>query len=122
MCSGSEAGSNLRLIDLVYHSTLGLRVTKKKIQEIGARSIILVPEAGALRLWGCVGIWALRANLLWKPHNLASLGALRAQIPTGWGFRVRGLRFGVWGLGQDAGREVQGYFAHNKPHPPRTLQ
>ena len=30
LCSGAEAGSNLRLIDFVYHSTLGLRVTKKK--------------------------------------------------------------------------------------------
>ena len=30
MCSGSEAGSYLRLIDLVYYSTLGLRVIKKK--------------------------------------------------------------------------------------------
>jgi len=30
MSSGSEAGSYLRLIDLVHHSTLGLRVTKKK--------------------------------------------------------------------------------------------
>ena len=30
MCSGSEAGSYLRLIDFVYHSTLGLRVIKKK--------------------------------------------------------------------------------------------
>ena len=30
MCSGSEAGSYLKLIDLVYHSTLGLRVIKKK--------------------------------------------------------------------------------------------
>ena len=30
MCSGSEAGSYLRLIDCVYHSTLGLRVIKKK--------------------------------------------------------------------------------------------
>ena len=32
MCSGSEAGSYVRLIDWVYHSTLGLRViqTKKK--------------------------------------------------------------------------------------------
>ena len=28
MCSGSEAGSYLRIIDFVYHSTLGLRVTK----------------------------------------------------------------------------------------------
>ena len=30
MCSGPEAGSNLRLIDFVYDSTLGLRVIKKK--------------------------------------------------------------------------------------------
>ena len=29
MCSGSEAGSYLRLVDFVYHSTLGLRVKKK---------------------------------------------------------------------------------------------
>jgi len=32
MCSGSEAGSYLRLVDCVYHSTLGLRVMKKKTQ------------------------------------------------------------------------------------------
>jgi len=30
MCSGSETSSYLRLIDFVYHSTLGLRVIKKK--------------------------------------------------------------------------------------------
>ena len=30
MCSGSEAGAYLRLIDFVYHSTLGFRVIKKK--------------------------------------------------------------------------------------------
>ena len=29
MCSGSEEGSHLRLIDFVYHSTLGLRVIKR---------------------------------------------------------------------------------------------
>ena len=29
MCSGSEAGSYLKPIDFVYHSTLGLRVIKK---------------------------------------------------------------------------------------------
>jgi len=33
MCSGSEAGSYLRLIDFVCHSTLGLRVIKKKTRE-----------------------------------------------------------------------------------------
>ena len=32
MCMGSEAGSYLRRIDFVYHSTLGLRVIKKKIR------------------------------------------------------------------------------------------
>jgi len=39
MCSGSEAGSYLRLIDCVYHSTLGLRVIKK-------REAIMVHTAG----------------------------------------------------------------------------
>ena len=38
-CSGSEAGSYLRLIDLVYHSTLGLRVIKKKKQKNPARGL-----------------------------------------------------------------------------------
>ena len=36
MCSGSEAGSDLRLIDFVYHSTLGLRVIKKRKKFRGA--------------------------------------------------------------------------------------
>jgi len=30
MCSGSDAGSYLRLIDFVSHTTLGFRVIKKK--------------------------------------------------------------------------------------------
>ena len=30
MCRGSKAGLYLRLIDFLYHSTLGLRVMKKK--------------------------------------------------------------------------------------------
>ena len=34
-CSGSEAGSLLRLMDFVYHSNLGLRVLKKKISRGG---------------------------------------------------------------------------------------
>ena len=46
MCSGSEAGSYLRLIDFVYHSTLGLRVKKKKkketcTEEVQAKSLQL---------------------------------------------------------------------------------
>ena len=33
-CSGSEAGSYLRLIDFVYHSTVALRVIKKRRSNI----------------------------------------------------------------------------------------
>jgi len=42
MCSGSEAGSYLSLIDYVYHSTLCLRVMKKKkSSEIGVQESIV---------------------------------------------------------------------------------
>ena len=34
MCSGSEAGSYLGRMDFVYHSTLGLRVKKKKRRRV----------------------------------------------------------------------------------------
>jgi len=52
MCSGSEAGPYLRLIDFVYHSTLGLRVIKKKPSTSGGRAFehpvgesgVLLPE------------------------------------------------------------------------------
>ena len=36
ICSGSEAGSYLRPINFVYHSTLGVRVIKKK--QLGRRT------------------------------------------------------------------------------------
>ena len=36
MCSGSEVGSYLKLIDFVYHSTLDLKVIKKK-RKVAAR-------------------------------------------------------------------------------------
>jgi len=42
---GSGAGSYLRLIDFVYHSTLGLRVIKKKKVE-GSRFRVLVEGSG----------------------------------------------------------------------------
>ena len=45
MCSGSEAGSYLRLIDFVYHSTLGLRVIKKK-RSPGSRGDCAQGQAG----------------------------------------------------------------------------
>ena len=45
MCSGSEAGSYLRLIDFVYHSTLGLRVIKKKHKGL------FVADVGQTGIW-----------------------------------------------------------------------
>ena len=60
-CSGSEAGSCLRLVDFVYHSTLGLRVMKEK----KTRSAAGYPRGGArphsvsvsLSLSLCFGIY-----------------------------------------------------------------
>ena len=39
MCSSSEAGSYLRLIDFVDHSTLGLRVIKKKKEGVECTAV-----------------------------------------------------------------------------------
>ena len=44
MCSGSEAGLYLRLIDFVYHSTLGVRVIKK--EEGRARLAVAARRSG----------------------------------------------------------------------------
>jgi len=49
MCSGSEAGSYLRLIDFVYHSTLGLGVIKKSLGS-KAHSLEDVETIGSLNL------------------------------------------------------------------------
>ena len=64
MRSGSEAGSYLRRIDFVYHSTLGLRVIKKeKIRfENSSGRCLSSPRAktvNALYLPVCTGISAL---------------------------------------------------------------
>ena len=49
MCSGSEAGSYLRLIDFVYHSTLGLGVIKKKEVCFTVRCTPLSSEVGTYK-------------------------------------------------------------------------
>ena len=48
MCSGSEAGSYLRCIDFLYHSTLGLRVIKKRKKMDDARSTRNEEASGVL--------------------------------------------------------------------------
>ena len=52
MCRGSEAGSYLRLIDCVYHSTLGLRVKKKKKHRWQEASLSLAPFRGTSLIRG----------------------------------------------------------------------
>jgi len=71
MCSGSEAGSYVRLIDFVYHSTLGVRVIKKK------KTDLVVELAGD---------WV---DQVLSEVRLPVFDALRS------GFGVEGLGFGV---------------------------
>ena len=47
MCNGSEVGSYLRPTDFVYHSTLGLKVSKKEEGRRGARAGVV--HAGGKR-------------------------------------------------------------------------
>ena len=78
MCSDSEAGSFLRLIDYVYHSTLGWRVIKKNNSEMFCR-------------------W----------HHLAfeiRQGNTRGVLDLGFGAKGSGFSFWIWVLVQ----KVQG--------------
>ena len=60
MCSGSEAGSYLRLIDFVYHSTLGLRVIKKKKKSMRVAPAGRVPVMGMMSIpVTCFGVYGL---------------------------------------------------------------
>ena len=52
MCSGSEAGSHLRLIDFVYHSTLGLIKNKIRFSTMPPADGGLVREVGSVVAWG----------------------------------------------------------------------
>ena len=60
MCSGSEAGSHFRLVDFVYHSTLGLRVIKKKKLGCYVRwSISVRKSAYGLLIATCLSVQGL---------------------------------------------------------------
>jgi len=51
-CSGSEAGSYLRIIDFVCHSTLGFRVIKKKQENLKREDAFV----GAVLKRGALGV------------------------------------------------------------------
>jgi len=50
MCSGSEAGSYLRLIDFVSHSTLGLGVIKKRRRAALVDQVMSYQRETAIRM------------------------------------------------------------------------
>ena len=81
MCSGSEAGSCLRLIDYVYHSTLGLRVIKKKI-------ISQASAAPGPPLFACFRVSGFGFRVSGSGFRVS-----------GFGFRVSGFGFQLSGLG-----------------------
>ena len=82
MCGGSKAGSYVRLIDVVCHSTLGLRVIP--------RGRLLRPEAPERPGVG-FGVWGLGSGVLGLGLGVLGLGS----GVWGLGFRVWGLGFGV---------------------------
>jgi len=67
MCSGSEAGSYLRLIGFVYHSTLGLRVIKKKKKVSPETSVFLVRIRGEYDKMFDVLQWNLMGTCRYSP-------------------------------------------------------
>ena len=70
MCSGSEEGSYLRLIDFVYHSTLGLRVIKReKVPVVGDDVLVVgwIQEPDAL-LHACLGVRYRGTSLIRNAH------------------------------------------------------
>ena len=90
MCSGSEAGSYLRLIDFVHHSTLGLRVIKKKVCE-GLGAAVFVCTAPGFRVQGSGFrvIYGLRFRVCGLGVGVQGSGFLGLMV---WG---SGLRFMV---------------------------
>ena len=68
--SGSEAGTYFRLMDFVYHSTLGLRViNKKRLRNVRVRNLFAV-----------AGLLSVASALLDRAHQLAFL---RFRLPFG---------------------------------------
>jgi len=109
--NGSEAGSYLRLIDFVYHSTLGLGVIKKK-KNSASRG--MQPQVASLvvHVTSCVLTLAV-----FKAHRLVYHSTLGVRVmkkkktrrPTSAHRRGTSIEL------------VQGYLAHKTTHPPRTL-
>jgi len=100
MCSGSEAGSYVRLIDFVYHSTLGVTVIKKEgvhlvLDVFGKGSLVHDKVLGPDRcvLPPCIrySVFGIRVSAF--GFRISGFG-FRVSV-SGFGFRYSGFGFRV---------------------------
>ena len=99
ICSGSEAGSYLRLTDFVYHSTLGLRVI---------HPVLAVTASGISysQCWQLQPVLAVTAS----GGGYSQWRQLQAVLEAGCCVGRQASPFAMI--------EVQGYLAHKKLPPP----
>ena len=101
MCSGSEAGSYLRPIDFVNHSTLGLRVIKKKRMKKHTEPLIPTTDLSSF----CqpafqVPLSGFPGDIWWRlacfpgEHQLTCISGRRCLLSGGR--KVMRLRYLVW--------------------------
>jgi len=93
MCSGSKAGSYSRLIDFVYHSTLGLRVIQKKKKLRTPTHLPLLIDLALLPVErdSCFVICGFEFRVSSSGFRVSVFG-FRVS---GFGFRVSGFEFRV---------------------------
>ena len=104
--SGAETGSCLRLMDFVYHSTLGLRLIKKKKSGSGPRvcgvgfraRVSLLPLTKRGLGFGLLGLGFRDEERVFDPHPDESCGVWGLGFGV-WGLEFRGLVFRVQGSG-----------------------
>ena len=99
MRSGSEEGSYFRLIDFLYHSSIGHTAEKKSrgpVPLIRRRLRILAPPGLGFGVWGLgFGVWGLGFGVWGLGFGVWGVGCGVWDL----GLGVGGWGFGVWGLG-----------------------
>jgi len=88
MCSGSEVGSYLRLIDFVYHSTLGLRVMTERRralhQPLSCSWFAWKPRSQTQPRWGCLGPYGGPRGGMPRALWWSQGGVLMSEVPLYW--------------------------------------
>ena len=93
LCSGSEEGSYLRIIDFAYHSTLGLRVANKTKK--GSGFTCSFPRA----MWLTIKLRErTRGGVGLRVEGFVFGSLVSCFVPRGWCFGFRVLGVGISGL------------------------